>query len=207
LRTYVAWLSIVDQCTQCSASLRVGVNYATMAEVENINIINMSLFDCVSLALASLIVALTMMREIRDINIGQMMTMQALDRLSEKRRALKKADCGPVGNGPTCTRTEMQEMDEISEISENSEQAVTPISTVAQGTCAADEVYELSEYNWLWRSFPRSQNQLLLTTLALRHCWLLLAAIEIRWRGANCCLRLLLAYSAGTPCLLLTTLL
>ena len=42
--------------------------------MENIRILNMSLFDHVSLCLCSLIVGLTMYSELRDMNIGQMMS-------------------------------------------------------------------------------------------------------------------------------------
>jgi len=87
MRSYVNWLSIVDQCKQCAPSLRIGVNFSTSAETENVNIIKMSLFDFVSLILASLIVALTMTREVRDMNIGQMMTMQRLDDIQDKKKA------------------------------------------------------------------------------------------------------------------------
>jgi hypothetical protein len=63
-----------------------GVRFASPAEAENLNVLKMSFFDFVSLGLASLIVALTMFREVRDMNIGQMMTLQAVRR-DHKRRA------------------------------------------------------------------------------------------------------------------------
>jgi len=77
---YVVWLSIIDQCSTCEESVRQGIRFATPPEVENLRILKMSFIDFVSLGLASLIVALTMMREVRDMNIGQMMTLQALQR-------------------------------------------------------------------------------------------------------------------------------
>ena len=52
------------------------------------NVLKMSALDFVALGLASLIVALTMTREVRDLNIGAMMTMQAI----ERQRAAKKHD-------------------------------------------------------------------------------------------------------------------
>ena len=55
--------------------MREGVRFATPAEAKNLNVLKMSALDFVALGLASLIVALTMTREVRDLNIGAMMTM------------------------------------------------------------------------------------------------------------------------------------
>jgi len=83
-QTYETWLAIGTQCLRCPSSVRQGVRYATLPEVENLRILKMSFVDFVALGLALLIVALTMMREVRDMNIGQMMTLQALQRDAER---------------------------------------------------------------------------------------------------------------------------
>jgi len=57
----------------------------------------MSLFDYVSLGLASVVVALTMMSEIRDMNIGQMMTLQMIER--DRNRRARKPDATPAELG------------------------------------------------------------------------------------------------------------
>ena len=51
--------------------MRTAVRFATPAEAENLHVLKMSALDFVALLLSSLIVALTMSREIREINIGQ----------------------------------------------------------------------------------------------------------------------------------------
>jgi len=79
-RLYQVWLSIIDQCGHCAPSIRQGIRFATPPEAENDRIMKMSFLDFVSLGLTSLIVALTMMREVRDMNVGVIMTLQAVHR-------------------------------------------------------------------------------------------------------------------------------
>lgn len=78
--SFAVWLSIIQQCAACPESLRTGVAYMTASENENNTLLKMSLFDHLSLALCAVIVALTLTREVRDINIGKMMTLQAKQR-------------------------------------------------------------------------------------------------------------------------------
>jgi len=94
---YAAWLSVIQQCVACPESLRAGVAYMTASENENNTLLKMSLFDHISLALCAVIVALTLTREIRDINIGKMMTLQAKER--DRLRNAGKLD-GPFELGP-----------------------------------------------------------------------------------------------------------
>ena len=69
----------------CSASVRSNVRFATPAEAENLQILKMGALDFVALGLASMIVALTMSREVRDINIGKMLMIQAFQRDQRKK--------------------------------------------------------------------------------------------------------------------------
>lgn len=80
LAAFAVWLSIIQQCVACPESLRTGVAYMTASENENNILLKMSLFDHIALALCAVIVALTLTREVRDINIGKMMTLQAKER-------------------------------------------------------------------------------------------------------------------------------
>jgi len=80
LLTFVALQSLHEQCSQCPASLRPGLSYLTQAEFETLNSVGMSPFDYVALLLASIIVSLTVWREVRDIFIGEAMTRQLLRR-------------------------------------------------------------------------------------------------------------------------------
>ena len=89
---YKVWLSLIAQCHNCAASVRVGVRFANLPEAENLRILKMSFLDFVSLGLATLIVALTMMREVRDMIVGTMCTLQAMKRDDEKKREGKAED-------------------------------------------------------------------------------------------------------------------
>jgi hypothetical protein len=80
LRAYKAWINVHDQCEACVASVRENVRYATPEEAENLRILKMSFLDFVALGLAAMIVSLIVMREIRDLNVGQMMTLQTVRR-------------------------------------------------------------------------------------------------------------------------------
>ena len=86
VHTLVAWVSTREQCSVCAESNREGVRYMTQAEYESQNVSTMSLFDYVSLMLASLIVGLTVYREVRDMAVGELQTYQLIRR--EKRRKL-----------------------------------------------------------------------------------------------------------------------
>lgn len=91
---YSVWLNIHNQCNNCAESLIEGVRFGTPNEAENLKILKMSFLDFVSLGLASLIVALTIMREVRDLNIGQMMTIQAVHR-DRDRDEKEEKELGP----------------------------------------------------------------------------------------------------------------
>ena len=109
---FSTWLSIVDQCRSCDASVREGVRFATPAEAENLQVLKMSGLDFVALGLASLIVALTMTREVRDINIGAMMTMQAIERQRNAKKDDEDAETttsGATEGGPSFVRQNDEE--------------------------------------------------------------------------------------------------
>lgn len=76
LHPFLAWRATALQCSECPASFREGVAYMTAGEYEALTVMKMSLFDYVALLLAAVIVALTVFREIRDINVGEFMTRQ-----------------------------------------------------------------------------------------------------------------------------------
>ena len=118
LGTYKAWLAIITQCTTCPASLRKGYQYMTPVEAENMKIYNMSLFDYVSLGLAAFVVALTMMREVRDMNIGAMMTLQCVER--DRARKIKRERKAAASGGTSGGKSPMGangNHDEVQEIS------------------------------------------------------------------------------------------
>ena len=92
--------------------MREGVRFATPAEAENLQVLKMSGLDFVALGLASLIVALTMTREVRDINIGAMMTMQAIERQRNAKKDDEDAETttsGATEGGPSFVRQNDEE--------------------------------------------------------------------------------------------------
>ena len=162
---FSTWLSIVDQCRSCDASVREGVRFATPAEAENLNVLKMSALDFVALGLASLIVALTMTREVRDLNIGAMMTMQAI----ERQRAAKKHDEDAEGgrarvaqtttseaaaDGPTLVRSLDAEASDVgSMVQKGTNKILNELTMPSHLASFGDDDYKIGEdtYTHVWR--------------------------------------------------------
>jgi hypothetical protein len=91
---FLTFLSMREQCAFCSSSVLADRTYSNAAEIELMNVLKMSIFDYISLGLASLIVALSVTREVRDMLIGDMMI-----RYAKKAGALKGKGLGNLLKG------------------------------------------------------------------------------------------------------------
>ena len=85
--SFIAWLTIHEQCNYCSRAFTIPpMTYETLSLYESAIVLRMSFLDYVSLLLASVIVAFTVFREIRDMGIGEAATRQAVRRQKEARQ-------------------------------------------------------------------------------------------------------------------------
>ena len=145
--------------------MREGVRFATPAEAENLNVLKMSALDFVALGLASLIVALTMTREVRDLNIGAMMTMQAIERQRDAKKHDEDAEGGRArvaqtttsqvaADGPTLVRSLDAEASDVgSMVQKGTNKILNELTMPSHLASFGDDDYKIGEdtYTHVWR--------------------------------------------------------
>jgi hypothetical protein len=145
--------------------VREGVRFATPAEAENLHVLKMSALDFVALGLASLIVALTMTREVRDLNIGAMMTMQAIERQRDAKKHDEDAEGGRArvaqtttsqvaADGPTLVRSLDAEASDVgSMVQKGTNKILNELTMPSHLASFGDDDYKIGEdtYTHVWR--------------------------------------------------------